>query len=230
MKTWSEHFSSFIIWFVLSKCCISLSTFSVRWSGTLRPLCWYGEMSCFSVDLAMWFLDFPKGEHRCGNLFMIFISSLLSKLMLLMCVPLFCESMNPSFPRISRPIRFTVFALTTRFSLFVASRSQDRRFICIIPVIGISMLLKHLYWVWPFVGSFHLADLHFCIILSASVLQMKLRGLPVSASQFVSNVSVDVLIQISSEIFGDSFCGCAWTKFFGCMRFTVFQLSNTSWV
>ena len=30
MKTWSKHFSNFIIWFVLSKCCISLSTFSVR--------------------------------------------------------------------------------------------------------------------------------------------------------------------------------------------------------
>ena len=187
-------------------------------------------MSCFSVDLAMWFLDFPKREHRCGNLFMIFISSLLSKLILLLCVHLFCEIENPSFPRISRPMRFTVFALTTKISLFVASRSPDRRFICIITVIGISMLLKHLYCVWPFVGSFHMADLHCFIILSASVLQMKLRGLPVSASQSVSNVSVDVLIQISSEIFGDSLCGCAWTKFFGCMRFTVFQLSNTSWM
>ena len=187
-------------------------------------------MSCFSVDLAIWFLDFPKREQRCGNFFMIFISSLSSDLMLLMFVPLFCERVNPNFPNISRPIRFTVFALTTRISLFFASRSPDRRFICIIPVIGISMLLKHLYWVWLLVGFFHLADLHICIILSASVLQMKLRGLPVSASQFVSNVSVDVLIQISSEMFGDSFCGCALTKFFGCTRFTVFQLSNTSWM
>ena len=159
---------------------------------------------------------------------MIFICIVLSKLILLMCVPLFCESVNPSFPRISRPMRFTVLALTTKISLFVASRSPERRFICVIPVIGISKLLKHLYCVWHFVGSFHLADLHCCINLSASVLQMKLRGLPVSASQSVSTVSVDVLIQISSEMFGDNLCGCALTKFSGFMRFMVFQLSNTS--
>ena len=57
----------------------------------------------------------------------------------------FCERVNPSFPNISRPIRFIVFALTTRISLFVASRSPDRRFICIIPVIGIIICYWSIY-------------------------------------------------------------------------------------
>ena len=52
IKTLLEDFSSFVIWFVSSKCRISLSTLCVRCNGTLRPLCWYGVMSCFSVDLA----------------------------------------------------------------------------------------------------------------------------------------------------------------------------------
>ena len=164
-------------------------------------------MSCFSVGLAMWFLDFPKREHRWGNLLLILICNALSKLILLMCVPLFWDSVNQSFPKMSFPNRFTVFASTTFISLLVASRSPERRFAWIIPLIGISMLLKHLYCVWHPVGSFHLADLQCWRILFASVLQTKLLGLPVSASQSISVVSEEVLIQISSEMLGDNLCG-----------------------
>ena len=107
------------------------------------------------------------------------------------------------------PNRFTVFASTTSISLFVASRCPERRFIWIIPVIGISMLLKHRYCVWHPVGCFHLADLQCWSIISASVLQTKILGLPVSASQSISVVSEEVLIQISPVILGDNLCGWA---------------------
>ena len=160
IKTLSEHFSSLIIWFVSKRCRISLSILSVRCNGTLRPLCWYGLMSCFKVDWAICFSDLPKREHSWGNLFMILICIALSDWILIKFISLFWERVNPSFPRMSHPSRLTVFEFTTRISLLAASHCPDLSFSWIAPAIGISMLLKHLYFVWHSFGSFYLADLH----------------------------------------------------------------------
>ena len=187
-------------------------------------------MSCFGADLATWFLDLPKREHRWGNLFMILICIALSEWMLFIYVPLLWESVNPSFPRMSRPSRFTLFASTTSISLLAASRCPELSCSWIVPAIGISMSLKHLYLVWHPVGAFHLAHLHCWRILFASALQIKLLGLPVSASQSISVLSEVVFIQISSEMLGESLCGWALWNVFRLIRLTVFQLSNNSWM
>ena len=72
---------------------------------------------------------------------------------------------------------------------------------------GISMLLKHLYFVEQSLGFFHLEDLEFCSILSASPLLTKFLGLPVSASRSISVLSDVVRIHISSDSFGECLAG-----------------------
>ena len=232
IKTLSEHFSSLIILFVSKRCRISLSTFSVRCNGTLRPLCWYGLMSSlqYDVDFAIWFLDLPKRVHRWGNPLMILICIALSGWILFICIPLFWESVNPSCPSTPRPSRLTVLEFTTRISLLHVYQCPDLSFTCMAPVIGISRLLKDLYLTGHSFRSFHLADLHCCNILSASSLPMKLLGLPVSASQSISVLSEVVLIQISSDRLGEYLFGCSMLNVVGLMKFTVVQLANTSFM
>ena len=220
-KTLSENFSRLIIWFVSKRCRISLSTLSVRCNGTLRPLCWYGVMSCFKVDLAIWFLDLPKREHWWGNLFMILICIALSDWILFIFIPLFWESVNPSFPRMSRPSRLTVFEFTTRIPLLAASHFPDLSFSWIAPAIGISMLLKHLFFVWHSFGSFYLADMHCWSILFASSLPLKRLGLPVSASQSISIPSDVVFNQTSSVRVGGYLLGWTLLNVFGLIKLTV---------
>ena len=166
--------------------------------------------------------------HRWGNLLLILICIALSGWILFICIPLFWESVNPSFPSTSRPSRLTMLEFTTRISLLHVSHCPDLSFNCMAPVIGISMLLKHLYLTGHSFGLFHLADLHCCYTLSASSLPMKLLGLPVSASQSISVLSEVVLIQISSDRLGEYLLGCSLLNVLGLMEFTVFQLSNTS--
>ena len=136
-----------------------------------------------------------------------------------------CES---DFPSTSCPSSLTVLELTTRISLLHVSQCPDLIFNCTAPVFRISMLLKHLYLTGHSFGSFHLADQHCCDILSASSLPMKLLGLPVSASQTISVLSEVVLIQISSDRLGEYLLGCSLLNVLNLMKFTVFQLSNTS--
>ena len=162
-----------------------------------------------------------------GNLLMILICIALSGWILFIFIPLFWESVNPSFPSTSRPSRLTVLEFTTRISLLYVSQYQDLSFNCLALVIGISMLLKHLYLTGHSLGSFHLADLHCCNILFASSLPIKLLGLPVSASQSISVLS-EVVVQISSDRLGEYLLGCSLLNVLGLMKFTVFQLSNTS--
>ena len=159
---------------------------------------------------------------------MILICFALSDWIVFIIVPLFWESVNPSFPRISRPGRLTAFEFTTRISLLTASRCPDLSFSCMAPAIGISMLLKHLYLVWHLVGSFHLADLHCWSILLASSFPMKLLGQPVSASQSMSMPSEVVFTQILSVRMGEYLLGWALLNIFGLINLTVFQLPNTS--
>ena len=71
LKTLSEHLSSLIICFVSYRWRISLSTLSVNCRATLRPLCWYGCISCFSVDFAIWFFDLPNWVHKWGYFFIV---------------------------------------------------------------------------------------------------------------------------------------------------------------
>ena len=67
MKYSSEHFSNLIICLSSISFLSSFSTLSIRWMGTLLPLCCVGLKFCLNVDLAMWFFDFPKRVHRCGK-------------------------------------------------------------------------------------------------------------------------------------------------------------------
>ena len=161
---------------------------------------------------------------------MILICIALSDSILFIFIPLFWESVNPSFPRMSRPSRLTVFEFTTRISLLAASHCPELSFSWIAPAIGISMLLKHLYLVWHSFGSFHLAVLHCWSILFASSLPMKLLGLPVSASQSISVPSEVVFNQISSVSVGENLLGWALLNVFCLIKLTVFKLLNTSFI
>ena len=68
MKCSSEHFVSFWICFSSINFLSSLSTFSVRCNGILRPLCCVGWNSFLNVDFATWFFDLPKRVHKWGYL------------------------------------------------------------------------------------------------------------------------------------------------------------------
>ena len=98
---------------------------------------------------------------------MILICNVLSEWILFICVPLFWESVNPSFPRMSRPIRFTVFASTTSISLLVATRCPELRFIWIVlcdwdlDVVETSVFCLASVRVSPFSG-FALLEYLFC--------------------------------------------------------------------
>ena len=105
---------------------------------------------------------------------------------LFICVPMLWERVNPSFPSTSYSSSLTVLDVTTRISFSVASQCPNFRFIWIALVMGISRLLKHLYFVEQSLGSFHFEDLQFWSILSASSSFTKLLGLPALASQSIS--------------------------------------------
>ena len=124
--------------------------------------------------------------HRWGNLFIMRNCMEVSDWTLRLCVPLLWARMNPSFPIRSRPKSLTVLELTTRISFSVASQCSHCRFIWIAHVMGISKLLKHLYFVKESLGCLHLEVLQLWSILSASSLLTKLLGLPLSASQSIS--------------------------------------------
>ena len=150
--------------------------------------------------------------------------------MFVICIPLCCERVNPSFQRTSRPSRLTVLVLTTRISLSVASQFPDFRFSLIAPLMGISRLLKHLYFGEHLLRFIHLETLQLRSILSASSLMTKLLGLLISALQSISILLEVVRIYISSDNLGQYLAGFSFLNEFGMMKLTVFQLSKICWM
>ena len=116
IKFSSEHLSNLIICLSSMNLFNSLSTLSVRWSGTRLPLCCVGWNELWNVDFAMWFFDFPILVHNSGYFSNIYFAMLFCiGCMLCIFSPGVLEVNSiPSFWRVSLLSRFTVFCGTTR--------------------------------------------------------------------------------------------------------------------
>ena len=66
IKYSSDHLSNLIICLSSMSLFNSLSTLSIRWSGTRLPLCCVGWNELWNVDFVMWFFDFPILVHKSG--------------------------------------------------------------------------------------------------------------------------------------------------------------------
>ena len=183
-------------------------------------------MFCFSVDVAIQFFELPSRVQSQGNFFIIRSWIGESAWILFICTPLCCES----FPRTPLPSSLTVCVLTNKTFLSDASQFPNFRFSLIKQMMGISKLLKLLYFGELLLGFIHLESLQLRDTLSASSSLRKLLGLPVSAIQSFSMLLDVVRIHILSDSLWENLAGFLFSNVFGLTKLTVLQLSKISWM
>ena len=106
-------------------------------------------------DTAIWFLDWPRRVHKCGYFLLFFLLQFFTDSILVIpfiFVPCFacsdCWRLILSLGRRFLPMRFVVFCSTVRIGRFAVVQLLEVMSKWLTSLIFISLLLKHLYFLF----------------------------------------------------------------------------------
>ena len=157
-----------------------------------------------NIYLSIWFFDRPRRVLRCGYFlnipFVMFCSTDVPDTKpIVLAVRLDALNWIASLCRMSMPIAFCERFFTSKMLQFLAEHDHDLRISSNTPIIWMSWLLKHFYFVFS-VNVVIFVDGCFYAMLFVADFCMKDPGEPVSASQSSSMLPQFDLTQISPPV------------------------------